>query len=49
MDGLFDEFAAPGIFLSLGLFGRSKRMVEPSTAHDAIGPDPGRHGIEAGR
>ena len=49
MDSLFNEFPAPGIFLSLGLFGRSKRMVEPPPTHDSISPDTGRHRIEAGR
>src|SRR5262245_35418409 len=49
MDSLFDELPAPGIFLNLGLFGRAKWMMEPSTAHNPIGPDTRRHRIQAGR
>ena len=48
LDGLFHEFLAPGVFLGLGLFGRSKGMMKTPTLHDAIGADTGSHGIETG-
>ena len=48
MNGLFNEFATPGVFLSLGLLWRPKGMVETPTTHDTIGTDAGRHRIQAG-